>query len=188
MCIRDRLKGLLKDLKIPVGQREFWCEEIRTANSGIVPIRTWKDGDRKDWIREHIDSTIEFSSKGAKSNWKIQGEDKKVSITKTFKGGSGEGGLDDSDYDQRLAEEVFTYLMDGDVGHVDIYASYKNHKGDKKRLRNFRLRKKKLLENKLKLYRKIVEAADRGDFNLDTDITWRHLPQTNQELEQGGLA
>ena len=184
----EELKGLLKDLKIPVGQREFWCEEIRTANSGIVPIRTWKDGDRKDWIREHIDSTIEFSSKGAKSNWKIQGEDKKVSITKTFKGGSGEGGLDDSDYDQRLAEEVFTYLMDGDVGHVDIYASYKNHKGDKKRLRNFRLRKKKLLENKLKLYRKIVEAADRGDFNLDTDITWRHLPQTNQELEQGGLA
>ena len=45
-----------------------------------------------------------------------------------------------------------------------------------------------VIENKLKLYRKIVEAADRGDFNLDTDITWRHLPQTNQELEQGGLA
>ena len=182
----EELKGLLKDLKIPVGQREFWCEEIRTANSGIVPIRTWKDSARKEWIKENIDSEIEFSSKGAKNSWNIQGKDNKVSICKTFKGGSGAGGLDDSDYDVRLAKEAFGYLLDEDVGKVDIYASYKNHKGDTDRLKEFRKRKQKLLKNELEFYRTVVTAADKGVFDLDTDVTWKHLPQTNEELDQGG--
>ena len=182
----EQLNVLLKDLQIAVGQRETWREGIRTANSGIVPIRTWIDSARKEWIKENIDSEIEFSSKGAKNSWNIQGKDNKVSICKTFKGGSGAGGLDDSDYDVRLAKEAFGYHLDEDVGKVDIYASYKNHKGDTDRLKEFRKRKQKLLKNELEFYRTVVTAADKGVFDLDTDVTWKHLPQTNEELDQGG--
>ena len=156
----EQLNTLLKDLQIAVGQRETWREEIRTANSGIVPIRTWIDSARREWIKENIDPTIEFSSKGDKNTWNIQGEDDKVSICKTFKGGSGKGGLDDSDYDVRLAKEAFGYLLDESVGKLDIFASYKNHKGDRQRLKEFRKRKEALLKNELEFYRKVVKAAD----------------------------
>ena len=182
----DQLNKLLKDLQTPVGQRETWREAIRTEHSGLVPIRTWIDSDRRAWIKNNVDSEIEFSSKGDKKTWNIQGEQNVISICKTFKGGSGVGGLDDSDYDQRLSEEVFNYLCDPDVGQVDIYASYKNHKGSTERLLGYRNRKKNLLKNKLNLYRKIVEAADRGDFDIENDVTWKHLPQTNAELDEGG--
>tara|TARA_Y100001978_G_C23670083_1_gene423261 strand:+ start:70 stop:1161 length:1092 start_codon:yes stop_codon:yes gene_type:complete len=182
----DQLNKLLKDLQTPVGQRETWREAIRTEHSGLVPIRTWIDSARKEWIKENIDSEIEFSSKGDKKTWNIQGEDNKVSICKTFKGGSGKGGLDDSDYDVRLAKEAFGYLLDEGVGKVDIYSSYKNHKGDTQRLKEFRKRKEALLKNELEFYRKVVKAADDGVFDLDTDVTWKHLPQTNEEMEQGG--
>ena len=45
-----------------------------------------------------------------------------------------------------------------------------------------RKRKEHLLKNKLDFYRKVVKAADEGVFNLDTDVTWKHLPQTQDCL------
>ena len=161
---------------------------VRSSAASDVYKRQWIDSARKEWIKENIDSEIEFSSKGDKNSWNIQGEDNKVSICKTFKGGSGKGGLDDSDYDVRLAKEAFGYLLDEDVGKVDIYSSYKNHKGDTQRLKEFRKRKEALLKNELEFYRKVVKAADDGVFDLDTDVIWKHLPQTNEELDNGGLA
>tara|TARA_Y100001963_G_scaffold1305_1_gene1883 strand:- start:697 stop:1842 length:1146 start_codon:yes stop_codon:yes gene_type:complete len=176
----DQINIVLKDLRLPVGKYEHWREEVRTANSDIVPIKTYKDAARREWILENIDSSIEFSSN---ANHIVQGSDERIDICKTFKGGSGQGGLDDSDYDNRLSDEAFGYLMTKDCKNLNIYASYKNHRGSEDRLNKFRKRKEHMLENKLKFYRKVVEAADKGIFNLDTDVTWKHLPQTQDECE-----
>ena len=176
----NQINVVLKDLKIPKGEYEYWVEEVRTANSDIVPIKTYKDVSRKKWVLENVDSTIEFSSK---NDHKVQGTDQRVDISKTFKGGSGQGGLDDSDYDNRLCDEAFSYLITEECKNLDIYASYKDHKGSEERLNNFRKRKQHLLKNKLDFFRKVVEAADEGVFNLDTDVTWKHLPQTQEECE-----
>ena len=176
----DQINIVLKDLKLPSGEYEYWREEVRTANSDTVPIKTYKDSDRRQWIIKNVDKTIQFSSK---IDHKVQGTDQRIDICKTFKGGAGQGGLDDSDYDNRLCDEAFGYLMTEDCKTLNIYASYKNHKGSKERLNNFRKRKEHLLKNKLEFYRKVVKAADDGVFNLDTDVTWKHLPQTQEECE-----
>ena len=142
----NQINVVLKDLKIPKGEYEYWVEEVRTANSDIVPIKTYKDVSRKKWVLENVDSTIQFSSK---NDHKVQGTDQRIDVSKTF----------------------------------DIYASYKDHKGSEERLNNFRKRKQHLLKNKLNFFRKVVKAADEGVFNLDTDVTWKHLPQTQEECE-----
>ena len=176
----DQINIVLKDLQLPKGEYEYWREEIRTANSDIVPIKTYKDLARRQWILDNEDPAIQFSSKNCH---KVQGTDQRIDICKTFKGGSGQGGLDDSDYDNRFSDEAFGYLITKDCKNLNIYASYKNHKGSKEKLNDFRKRKENLLKNKLNRYREIVEAADRGVFNLDTDVTWKHLPQTQDECE-----
>ena len=176
----NQINVVLKDLKIPQGEYEYWVEEVRTANSDIVPIKTYKDVSRKKWVLDNVDSKIQFSSK---NDHKVQGTDQRINISKTFKGGSGQGGLDDSDYDNRLCDEAFGYLITEDCKNLNIYASYKDHKGSEERLNNFRRRKEHLLKNKLDFFRKVVKAADEGVFNLDTDVTWKHLPQTQEECE-----
>ena len=74
-------------------------------------------------------------------------------------------------------------MITEDCKTLNIYASYKNHKGSEERLNNISKRKEHLLKHKLDFYRKRVKAADEGVFNLDTDVTWKHLPQTQEECE-----
>ncbi len=171
---------VLKDLQLPKGEYEYWREEVRTANADIVPIKTYKDLDRRQWILDNVDPAIQFSSK---NDHRVQGTEQRIDICRTFKGGSGQGGLDDSDYDNRFSNEAFGYLITKNCKTLNIYASYKNHRGSEERLNNFRKRKEHLLKKKLKFFREVVEAADNGDFNLDTDVTWKHLPQTKDECE-----
>lgn len=172
----DSIAAALRDLQVKSGEYADYRERLRTEFGATIPIKTYEDNARKAWIAEqypHI--TLTTKSKI------VPDENKNISISKTFKGGAGTGGLDDSDYDNRLVNEVFDYLINPDIGKISIFASYRGHRGSKKRLKDIRKRKEHLIKNRLEKICQIADAYRKDKlFTLD-DIEWLHLPQADGE-------
>jgi hypothetical protein len=83
-------------------------EKLRSKFGKITPVKSYCDETRREWVQEYK-SNIEFSSR---TNVKpVEGV---AYISKTFKGGSGKGGLRDLDYDPRcFFDDCFLLQQEG---------------------------------------------------------------------------
>ena len=108
-------------------------EKLRSKFGKITPVKSYSDEDRREWVQEYK-SNIEFSSR---TNVKpVEGV---AYISKTFKGGSGKGGLRDLDYDPRCFFDDCFLLQQEGVNKVVNIASINGATSEKlPQIRNYK--------------------------------------------------
>jgi len=102
------INARLIKLRQKTGDFPILREKLRSKFGKITPVKSYSDEDRREWVQEYK-SNIEFSSR---TNVKpVEGV---AYISKTFKGGSGKGGLRDLDYDPRcFFDDCFLLQQEG---------------------------------------------------------------------------
>lgn len=146
-------------------------EKLRAKYGIITPVKGYSDKDRKNWVAQYKSEITEFSTRS-----KITPVNDVAYLNKTFKGGSGPGGVRDIDYDQRCFFDVCTLLQHKDVKKVGVVASINDQTSEK--LPNVRdYKKTQMMSDMLEKCLKIADDYRAGKYNPVEDCTFYFTPQ-----------
>lgn len=145
-------------------------EKLRAKYGIITPVKSYDDESRKQWVDEHK-SGIQFSSR---SN--IVPIDGTAYLNKTFKGGSGKGGVKDLDYDPRAFFDACYLLQNNKVNNVDIVCSINGATSEKlPKIRDYK--KESMMRDMLNRCIQIVDDYRSGKYNPIEDVSFNFVPQ-----------
>lgn len=145
-------------------------EKLRAKYGIITPVKSYDDESRKQWVDEHK-SGIQFSSR---SN--IVPIDGTAYLNKTFKGGSGKGGVKDLDYDPRAFFDACYLLQNNKVDKVDIVCSINGATSEKlPKIRDYK--KESMMQDMLNRCIQIVDDYRSGKYNPIEDVSFNFVPQ-----------
>ena len=150
-------------------------EKLRAKYGIITPVKSYSDKDRKQWVSQYKSEITEFSTRS-----KITPVNDVAYLNKTFKGGSGPGGVRDIDYDQRCFFDVCTLLQHKDVEKVKVVASINDQTSEK--LPKVREYKKTLMMSEM--LEKCLRIADdyrAGKYNPVEDCSFLFTPQIDSK-------
>jgi len=150
-------------------------EKLRAKYGIITPVKGYSDKDRKNWVSQYKSEITEFSTRS-----KITPVNDVAYLNKTFKGGSGPGGVRDIDYDQRCFFDVCTLLQHKDVEKVKVVASINDQTSEK--LPKVREYKKTLMMSEM--LEKCLRIADdyrAGKYNPVEDCSFLFTPQIDSK-------
>jgi len=150
-------------------------EKLRAKYGIITPVKSYSDKDRKNWVSQYKSEITEFSTRS-----KITPVNDVAYLNKTFKGGSGPGGVRDIDYDQRCFFDVCTLLQHKDVEKVKVVASINDQTSEK--LPKVREYKKTLMMSEM--LEKCLRIADdyrAGKYNPVEDCSFLFTPQIDSK-------
>jgi hypothetical protein len=147
-------------------------EELRKRFNIMSAVKSYTDVERSEWCQEHAPE-IYFSSRS-----KITAVEGVSYMTKTFKGGSGRGGLRDLDYDPRAFFDICSILQSGKVDKVAIIASFnKCNAQEIVKIREYK--RHKLVQEWLDRCCSIVDDYRAGKINPVKDSEFLFIPQIN---------
>ena len=150
-------------------------EKLRAKYGIITPVKSYSDKDRKQWVSQYKSEITEFSTRS-----KITPVNDVAYLNKTFKGGSGPGGVRDIDYDQRCFFDVCTLLQHKDVEKVKVVASINDQTSEK--LPKVREYKKTLMMSEmLEKCLKIADDYRAGKYNPVEDCSFLFTPQIDSK-------
>ena len=150
-------------------------EKLRAKYGIITPVKGYSDKDRKNWVSQYKSEITEFSTRS-----KITPVNDVAYLNKTFKGGSGPGGVRDIDYDQRCFFDVCTLLQHKDVKKVGVVASINDQTSEK--LPNVRdYKKTRMMSEMLEKCLKIADDYRAGKYNPVEDCTFYFTPQIDSK-------
>ena len=145
-------------------------EKLRAKYGIITPVKTYDDEGRKKWVEEYKPE-VQFSSR---SN--IVPIDGTAYLNKTFKGGSGKGGVKDLDYDPRAFFDACYLLQNSKVNKVDIICSVNGATSEKlPKIRNYK--KESMMQEVLDRCIQIVDDYRSGIYNPVKDVSFNFVPQ-----------
>jgi hypothetical protein len=171
------LNRLLHRLNQKSGDFPQLREQI-LANFGIITaVRNYNPISRDKWISENLpEITVSTRSK-------IVPVDNTIFTTRTFKGGSGQKGLRDLDYDGRCFFEVAEFQMKNPDCEVQVIGQINGATSTKlTELREFKERKMWS-----EWERKVLKVADGIRENIVHNPEWSWLPQLSGVDIDGGL-
>lgn len=171
------LNRLLHRLNQNTGDFPQLREQI-LANFGVITaVRNYNPISRDKWISENLpEITVSTRSK-------IVPVDNTIFTTRTFKGGSGQKGLRDLDYDGRCFFEVAEFQMKNPDCEVQVIGQINGATSTKlTELREFK-------EQKMwsEWERKVLKVADGIRENIVHNPEWSWLPQLSGVDIDGGL-
>ena len=171
------LNRLLHRLNQKTGDFPQLREQI-LANFGVITaVRNYNPISRDKWISENLpEITVSTRSK-------IVPVDNTIFTTRTFKGGSGQKGLRDLDYDGRCFFEVAEFQMKNPDCDVQVIGQINGATSTKlTELREFK-------EQKMwsEWERKVLKVADAIRENIVHNPEWSWLPQLSGVDIDGGL-
>jgi hypothetical protein len=144
--------------------------QLREKHGIINPVKSYDDDSRKQWVQQYKPE-VQFSSR---SN--IVPVDGIAYLNKTFKGGSGKGGVKDLDYDPRAFFDACYLLQNNKVNKVQIVCSV-NGAGSEK-LSNIRdYKKESMMQDMLNRCIQIVDDYRSGKYNPIEDVSFNFVPQ-----------
>ena len=145
-------------------------DELRSAHGLINPVKSYNDVTRKEWT-EKYKSEVQFSSR---SN--IVPINDVAYLSKTFKGGSGRGGVKDLDYDIRTFFDACYLLQNNKVNKVGIVCSV-NGAGSEQlsKIRNYK--KESMMQDMMNRCIRIVDDYRAGKYDPVRDVSFNFLPQ-----------
>ncbi len=150
-------------------------EKLRAKYGIITPVKSYSDKDRKNWVSQYKSEITEFSTRS-----KITPVNDVAYLNKTFKGGSGPGGVRDIDYDQRCFFDVCTLLQHKDVKKVGVVASINDQTSAKlPKVRDYK--KTKMMSEMLEKCLKIADDYRAGKYNPVEDCTFFFTPQIDSK-------
>ena len=150
-------------------------EKLRAKYGIITPVKSYSDKDRKNWVAQYKSEITEFSTRS-----KITPVNDVAYLNKTFKGGSGPGGVRDIDYDQRCFFDVCTLLQHKGVNKVGVVASINDQTSEK--LPNVRdYKKTQMMSDMLEKCLKIADDYRAGKYNPVEDCTFYFTPQIDSK-------
>jgi len=145
-------------------------EKLREKYGIITPVKSYDDESRKQWVDEHK-SGIKFSSR---SN--IVPIDGAAYLNKTFKGGSGKGGVKDLDYDPRAFFDACLLLQNNKVNKVNVVCSVNGATSEKlPKIRDYK--KESMMQDILNRCIQIVDDYREGEYNPIEDVSFNFVPQ-----------
>ena len=145
-------------------------EKLRAKYGIITPVKTYDDDGRKQWVQQYKPG-VQFSSR---SN--IVPVDGIAYLNKTFKGGSGKGGVKDLDYDPRAFFDACYLLQNNKVNKVDIVCSVNGATSEKlPKIRDYK--KESMMQDMLNRCIQIVDDYRAGKYNPIEDVTFNFVPQ-----------
>lgn len=155
-------------------------EKLRAKYGIITPVKSYDDTTRRVWCDE-FKSGLEFSSR---SN--IVPLDGVAYISKTFKGGSGSGGVKDLDYDPRCFFDDCYLLQSGKVDKVVNICSVNNATSDKiQKIREYK--KSQMMQDMLNRCIQIVDDYRAGKYDPVKDVEFKFLPQIESDNQEDWL-
>jgi hypothetical protein len=147
-------------------------DQLRAAHGIINPVKSYDDDTRKEWTQQYKPK-VQFSSR---SN--IVPVDGIAYLNKTFKGGSGKGGVRDLDYDPRAFFDACYLLQNSKVNKVDIVCSVNGAGSDKlAKIRDYK--KQSMMKDILNRCIQIVDDYRAGKYNPIEDVSFNFVPQIN---------
>ena len=154
--------------------RNFVLSLVRLHQSKVT------DEDRREWVQEYK-SNIEFSSR---TNVKpVEGV---AYISKTFKGGSGKGGLRDLDYDPRCFFDDCFLLQQEGIHRVVNIASVNGATSEKlPKIRNYK--NTKMIGEWQSRIVKIADDIRDGKIDPVNQIDFKWTPQIDSVDNPGGV-
>jgi hypothetical protein len=145
-------------------------EKLRAKYGIITPVKTYDDEGRKQWVQQYKPE-VQFSSR---SN--IVPVDSIAYLNKTFKGGSGKGGVKDLDYDPRAFFDACYLLQNSKVNKVDIVCSINGATSEKlPKIRDYK--KQSMMQDMLNRCIQIVDDYRAGKYNPIEDVSFNFVPQ-----------
>lgn len=147
-------------------------EQLREKFGIMNAVKSYTDKQRSEWCQEYA-SEIHFSSRS-----KIVPIDGVSYMTKTFKGGSGAGGVRDLDYDPRCFFDICSILQSDKVDKVTVVASFNNCTAQQIiKIREYK--RNKMMQEWLDRCCSIVDDYRAGKFNPVKDSEFVYIPQIN---------
>jgi hypothetical protein len=148
--------------------RERLREEYGISN----PVTSFDDVKRAQWCAKH-QPQITFSSRS-----KIVPVDGIAYLSKTFKGGSGSGGVRDLDYDPRCFFDICHLLQQNNVQMVNVVASVNNSTSSKiEKIRDYK--REKLMQEWMDKCISIVDDYRAGKIDPVRTTRFDFVPQIN---------
>lgn len=145
-------------------------DKLRACHGIINPVKSYNDETRKEWTQKYKPE-VQFS---CRSN--IVPVDGVAYLNKTFKGGSGKGGVKDLDYDPRAFFDACYLLQNNKVNKVDVVCSVNGAGSDKlSKIRNYK--KESMMQDMLNRCIKIVDDYRSGKYDPVKDVSFNFLPQ-----------
>ena len=147
-------------------------EKLRANNGIINPVKSYDDAAREEWVKTYKKSEITAFS----TRTKVNPVNDVAYLNKTFKGGSGTGGLRDLDYDPRCFFDVCTLLQHKDVEKVKVVASINKQTSVKlHKVRDYK--RNQMMSDMLEKCLKIADDYRAGKYNPVEDCSFLFTPQ-----------
>lgn len=148
-------------------------EELRKKFNILSAVKSYDGVQRNDWCKEYKPE-IRFSTRN-----KIVSMNGTAYVSKTFKGGSGSGGVRDLDYDPRCFFDVCTMLQNEKVDEVCVVASVNDSTA--KKITNIReYKRNKMMQEWMDRCCSIVDDYRAGKIDPAKTCSFKFVPQINK--------
>ena len=150
-------------------------EKLRAKYGIITPVKSYSDESRKQWVSQYKSEITAFSTRS-----KVTPVNDVAYLNKTFKGGSGTGGVQDLDYDPRCFFDICLLLQHKDVEKVGVVASInKQTSGKLQKVRDYK--RDQMMSDMLEKCLRIADDYRAGKYNPVEDSFFLFTPQIDSK-------